>query len=273
MKSSGRVKLNTVIYLRMLPEGIFRSLPDGTLLEGNPALANILGYDSGKMMTDVLKQVKLFKSQKEAGPFLKLLQGCGQVKNYQLEISRWDGECIWIEISAHAILDEKGEIAGIEGIISDVTERKRIHDELEDRANTDSLTGLYNRRCFVEKLKYEIHRSKRCNYPVSLLMMDLDHFKSVNDNYGHDTGDRVLRHFSDICLKTLRENDVLGRLGGEEFAAILPNTDLAKAVKAADKLRKRVEASPLSNGCRMIAVTVSVGLVQINQSVRNTKNI
>lgn len=122
--------------------------------------------------------------------------------------------------------------------------QKRIHD----MAIKDPLTGLYNRRYFNEKLEEELSRSRRTRLPVSLIYMDIDHFKKYNDNNGHPMGDVLLKMYSQVLKKTSRKNDIAARIGGEEFVIILPHTDKLGAAVKAEKLRRVIEATPFPNG-------------------------
>ena len=108
------------------------------------------------------------------------------------------------------------------------------------QAHTDALTGLANRRRFIEIAEAELVRSRRYDAPLSLLMLDIDHFKEVNDAHGHRAGDRVLQQLARTCLEVLRNVDVVGRVGGEEFAILLPETALPGAVDVAERLREAV---------------------------------
>ena len=153
---------------------------------------------------------------------------------------------------------------------------KRLHDDLKQKvlelekakaklrklAVTDGLTGLFNYRAFRRQLHSEISRSKRFDLPVSLLMMDIDHFKNYNDRFGHPNGDRVLKRFARILRENVREVDCLARYGGEEFALILPGTDKKSAKTAAEKLRRLVERSPFPYAEKLPSgrVTMSVGV-------------
>lgn len=144
----------------------------------------------------------------------------------------------------------------------DITERKRMNAELLQLATTDFLTGLPNRRHFMAALENEHARLQRemasC---ASVLMLDIDHFKRVNDEYGHAVGDTVLRHLGALMCQALRKVDVPGRVGGEEFAILLPGTDLAAAAVFAERLRRRVaESSLTTDGGILITITVSIGM-------------
>lgn len=138
--------------------------------------------------------------------------------------------------------------------------QRRIAHLLETQAHTDPLTGLANRRHFFESADAELARSRRYEAPLSLLMLDIDHFKEVNDAHGHRAGDRVLQKLAQTCLEVLRNVDVVGRVGGEEFAILLPETAREGAVEVAERLRAAVEAAEVVREEGVpIRVTVSIG--------------
>jgi diguanylate cyclase (GGDEF)-like protein len=126
------------------------------------------------------------------------------------------------------------------GVTRDVTEHKKVLQELERLSQIDALTGLANRRHFMALAEQELSRAARYGGPLSVFMMDIDHFKVVNDTYGHQTGDLVLQQLGSLCRETLREIDRVGRIGGEEFAVILPHTDGVRALEVAERLRQAV---------------------------------
>ncbi len=137
---------------------------------------------------------------------------------------------------------------------------------LEHRASTDMLTGLRNRYGFFEAAHPAVEATVGAGRPYSVLILDLDRFKAINDDYGHAAGDDILRSFAETCRQTVRAADVLGRLGGEEFVVLLPDTDAGAASLIAERLRKRVAGDPVMvSGAAEdapVAVTVSIGLAQ-----------
>ncbi|MEO3388881.1 sensor domain-containing diguanylate cyclase [Mesorhizobium sp. CAU 1741] len=145
-------------------------------------------------------------------------------------------------------------------ILTDLADMAMGEIELRQQAGTDVLTGLLSRREFKERASHAIMLGLRHKYPVSCAVIDVDHFKLVNDTHGHAVGDEVLREIAGVCQRELRATDVLGRLGGEEFAAILPHTSLADAVEAAEKLRKAVKLIRVESENVIIKVTASIGL-------------
>lgn len=133
--------------------------------------------------------------------------------------------------------------------------------ELLQMATTDQLTGLSNRRAILQRAQAEIRRANRYHKDLAVLMLDIDHFKQVNDQYGHATGDKVLIEFAGLCLQSIRETDLAGRYGGEEFFILLPEIDLKTAILSADRIRIAVAQRPfsLSDG-NSLTVTCSIGI-------------
>ena len=138
--------------------------------------------------------------------------------------------------------------------------KERADREAHELATTDSLTGIYNRRTFKELAEPLLSRARRTRGPVALLLFDLDHFKRVNDTYGHLAGDDVLSGFAQLVRTCLRKEDLLGRYGGEEFVALLPGTAEPAAAALAERIRQETAETPLRAGDQAIRITVSVGL-------------
>ena len=124
---------------------------------------------------------------------------------------------------------------------------EKYSNDIETIASTDALTGVMNRRSAFETMGKEMNRSRRYNNDLAVIICDIDHFKNVNDTYGHKTGDRALQHFASVINGAIREEDSFGRIGGEEFVLVLPHTDAKRAAEVAEKLRKRIEESPMKN--------------------------
>lgn len=144
---------------------------------------------------------------------------------------------------------------------------------LKDAAVIDPLTGCYNRREFETQLKRHISRAVRYNNPLSLFMFDLDHFKKINDTYGHLAGDTVLQKVANLIKTNMRTGDLLARYGGEEFIAILPETDCRKAIELADRLRAKIAATSFTHEHQTIPVTASFGVSQMERNVDMTRFI
>jgi diguanylate cyclase (GGDEF)-like protein/PAS domain S-box-containing protein len=148
-----------------------------------------------------------------------------------------------------------------QGLITDITDRKHAELELQGLATTDFLTQLPNRRFFTLKLEQELLRIKNdVAATAAVLMCDLDHFKLVNDQYGHAVGDLLLQHFAAILFASLRKLDTVGRVGGEEFAVVLPDAGIADAVKFAQRVQERIAEQPMRYQSSVISMTVSIGI-------------
>jgi diguanylate cyclase (GGDEF)-like protein len=150
---------------------------------------------------------------------------------------------------------------------TDVTDLVQHAEQLETLATTDGMTGLANRRHFLARAEAEWTRFQRYHRPLSLMVFDLDHLKSINDGFGHDVGDRALERVADLSVEGKRSPDLVARTGGDEFAALLPETDLAQAKTVAERLRRAVAASPIVIGDARIALTVSIGLAEATLSM------
>jgi diguanylate cyclase (GGDEF)-like protein len=167
---------------------------------------------------------------------------------------------------AHDYLSKPFEPAELVARVGAAVRVKTLHDELQRRnleldqlSRTDLLTGLYNRRHLEDQLTVQIKDALRYHHEVGVLLLDVDHFKSVNDAYGHMAGDEVLREFARRVTSELRAGDVAGRWGGEEFLTILPRTTLTEAVDAGERIRKVIAAQPFMAAGNAIRVTVSGG--------------
>lgn len=157
--------------------------------------------------------------------------------------------------------------------IRDVTEERKIQDKLKVLATTDSLSGLYNRTAFMNLAQREFAWTKRNIGELSLLMMDLDCFKTINDTFGHAAGDEVIREMGNTIKNSFRKTDIVGRIGGEEFAVLLKSTSLKEAIKAAEQFRRTVAGKKIIYGEQEISLTVSIGVAAICGDTDDSSNI
>jgi diguanylate cyclase (GGDEF)-like protein len=144
--------------------------------------------------------------------------------------------------------------------VASALKRARLFQEVQSLAITDPLTGLQNRRSLFDLGRIELARSQRMDRPFCCLMLDLDHFKTINDNYGHPVGDQVVQEFARRCKSSVREVDLIGRYGGEEVVILLPETDSETAMKVAERLRTSIEKTPIRISDRELQITVSIGV-------------
>ena len=152
-------------------------------------------------------------------------------------------------------------------VYTDVTDLVEQADKLKELATVDGMTGLFNRRHFFSLAEIEWARYQRHWRPMSLLMIDIDQFKSINDQFGHDVGDHIIIRIADICREEKRKSDVVARFGGEEFLLLLPETDLDEAQSVAERLRRVVEMREFSIDSRAIMTTISIGVAQANPNM------
>ena len=182
-----------------------------------------------------------------------------------------DGSVRWILDQAKVMeRDAQGRAVRMCGTHTDVTERKLLEQELWLQARVDYLTGVSNRRHFMERAEQELHRCVRYGGQLSILMLDIDHFKLINDRYGHKVGDLVIKTLTQVCTASLRDVDVIGRMGGEEFAVLLPETDRSVAVSAAERLRVAIDQAkvPLADGLP-VKFSVSIGVAAMQSADDN----
>jgi diguanylate cyclase (GGDEF)-like protein/PAS domain S-box-containing protein len=171
-----------------------------------------------------------------------------------------NGSWVWHSSSGVPFRDEAGMILGFYGISRDVSEQKRLEDELHLQATTDELTGTHNRRDFISIATLEIRRALRLAHPLSLALIDLDEFKLMNDSWGHAAGDRALVLFANICQENIRAIDILSRVGGDEFTVLMPETDIDQAHEILSRVRRAVASERFSVDDHETSFTVSIGV-------------
>jgi len=176
---------------------------------------------------------------------------------------RADGSLFHAELRSGTIA-WRGSVAQVVAV-RDISERKAMELELQRLARTDYLTGINNRRSFMELARHEFQRSRRYRQPLCVLMLDIDVFKQINDSWGHQAGDETLRCLAKTCVSTFRETDLFGRIGGEEFAIALPMTGVAGARVIAEELRERLSEVRVTVGDRSLSFTVSIGVTELSE--------
>lgn len=242
------------------------TLKNRRVLWCNKAMCKIVGYPQAAMLGASTQRLfadnAMFEKVGREG-YAALSEG----KTYrtQFELIKADGQRIWVDVSGGNI-SEDGHISL--WLISDITKLKQLEEQLKHQVNHDYLTGLYSRACFMHQATTELNRALRYAHPMSLLMLDIDFFKRVNDTHGHQAGDLVLKSVADLCRHTLRDCDICGRLGGEEFAVLLPETDQAKAVEVAERLRLAIQQAKVSlpSGGLPLQLTCSIGVSALSNN-------
>lgn len=175
-----------------------------------------------------------------------------------------DGTTVWTDLTVSGIYDKDNNFLGMLGVSRDITERKRMEEEIRLLTEVDRLTQLFNRLKLDSVIKYEIERTKRSLSPLSIILMDIDHFKLVNDNFGHIVGDEVLKEVAKIIKESIRKVDTAGRWGGEEFMIVLPDSDLDGGRILAEKIRTKIESNDFSKVGRL---TASFGVAEFKDGI------
>lgn len=187
--------------------------------------------------------------------------GGNSAESFEVQLCCQYGRRIWAEINSTPIRDPFGHIVGFIGVTRDATLRRETHDKLLEQTIRDPLTGLFNRRYLDESLERELSRAKRDNLPLSLLMIDIDHFKRLNDEHGHQAGDEVLKRLGELIRHGARRADLPCRYGGEEFLLVLPNVPSEIAAGRAEKWRRAFEQERISFGEKLVlSATLSAGV-------------
>lgn len=256
-------------------EGIFVLGRKGESIYVNRSACQLTGYSAEELLSSNIHSLIHRHDSQDTGatcPILKTLQ-----TGVPYEGDEWfmhsDGHRFPVVVTSRPMIEE-GRIAGVVTVFRDITERKKMEKRLSHLATIDELTGLLNRRALLAAITAEIARQHRSGSQSAVMMIDFDHFKQINDTYGHNAGDRVLQHVSDIARQSLRETDLLGRIGGEEFAVLLPDTDIEGARVLAERLRERVETTATrSEGGDDISMTLSVGICSLKQNERDASDL
>jgi diguanylate cyclase (GGDEF)-like protein/PAS domain S-box-containing protein len=239
----------------------------------SPSVIRLLGYT-----TEEMKQLNfrsLIRETRIVSEGMRKVQSFNQLEESRQrgDVNKWqadylmktkDGRLIWVSDISYPWFDQNGNIIGSVGSLRDISDRihaeEKAKEELTRMANTDSLTGISNRRAFFERLDSELKRIKRNGSTLSILIIDIDHFKKVNDKFGHDMGDHVIRQVARIIRECLRETDLAARLGGEEFGVFLPDTPTEGAFWVAERIRSCIAKEDFGNANMPVGVTVSIGV-------------
>ena len=253
------------ILMDNLPGMAYRCLydPDWTMKFVSQGCTKLTGYEPDELVNNrVTSYAALVSDASNQQLFEQVRVALEKEESFSLEyeVTRKDGSRIWVWERGRGVQEDDGSLH-LEGIILDISDRKVLETELEQMATRDPLTGLLNRREMSRVLDEELQRARRYQRPMAVLWVDFDHFKDVNDTYGHAAGDSVLRAISRLLLGSVRSVDSIGRFGGEEFVIVLPEMDLEEAQETAERLRRKVaeEPQPLGNG-EAVPLTISVGV-------------
>ena len=241
--------------------------PGPEIVYVNKAFERLTGYSAEEAIGQSPRMLQSEDTAPEDRARIKqALKNKHAVRSTIQNISK-DGRSYFLDISIIPLKDADGNVTHFAAIERDVSEQKALQHHLEKLSRTDGLTGLLNHRAFHAELEKEASRIRRKNTPgvVSLLILDIDHFKQVNDNFGHDAGDKVLREFARLIEQQFRKVDCAGRLGGEEFSVVLPSTGAQQAKVSAERFRNLIANHKFVAEEVVIPVTVSIGIAEYRE--------
>lgn len=277
-KSAEKTLHDRAIQLQLVLEGSELGFWDWNIATGsvsrNERWAAMLGY-SHEEMQQTTKQWTDFVHPDDRefawASINNVLEGRTTTHKLEYRMLHKDGSFRWILDQAKVMeRDEHGKAVRMCGTHTDVTERKGLEQELTHQAHIDYLTGVHNRRYFMERAEHELRRVNRNGNHLSILMLDIDHFKLINDRYGHKVGDLVLKMLAEVCQAALRDIDILARMGGEEFAVLLPETESSLAVDVARRLQDSISKARLPlEGELAIKIQVSIGVASMTSPYDN----
>ncbi len=208
----------------------------GCVLYFSPGAEHMTGYSSAEIIGRPA-HLLYAGGRSEADRMMRLLRRQGSLKNHETALKAKEGGLLHVSMSVALLKDRAGRVIGTLGISKDITSRVELERRLRELSITDNLTGLYNQRHFHERLAQEASRARRQRDKLSMILIDLDGFKAVNDSRGHLEGDRILRAFAVVINQSIRkEVDTAFRYGGDEFVIILPGVGLRGAMKAASRI-------------------------------------
>ncbi|GAC15502.1 EAL domain-containing protein [Aliiglaciecola lipolytica] len=253
-------------------EGLYTSTPEGKLVTTNPAMCQLFGYkDETQMLSEVKDTSLLYANPHERDLLLEEIYQAGVALGKEVKGVRRDGSEFWFCISIQ--LTGNDDEKYFFGSIFDITEKKQSTISLEYLATHDSLTGVYNRRQFEQKLREGIRRSKQLKQALTLLYMDLDQFKVVNDTCGHKAGDALIKQLSQLLNDVVMNKGMLARLGGDEFGVILESENALDAIQIAEKLLAIVKEFRFIWDNRIFAMGMRIGLAKWQENIETPEQL
>ena len=241
---------NTVV--ENMQEGMIVLSNKGQIIDINPAASLLLLCSDQEIIGTLLE-----KAIPEAAPLFPKDNQQSRIREFSLNRDQKKRN---FEGKLSPLFDQKGKLIGHLLILQDITERKKLHQKVEKLAATDALTNLHNRRYFLELAQKELARARRYLHPITLMIIDIDYFKSINDTHGHLAGDQVLIQFSRFLKETLRTADIIGRYGGDEFVVVLPETSQETAKITAIRLCQLFKNTKPCIKESKIQLTLSIGI-------------
>jgi diguanylate cyclase (GGDEF)-like protein/PAS domain S-box-containing protein len=238
--------------------------------------ARQFGYDADELLASPHSWLSLIASEyheKIAADIKSILEGKSEHTLVEFRMRKADGSEVWVEGRGYAVRDEEHRLTAIEGILTDITDRKLAAEQIATLARTDSLTGLPNRAAFIERLNLEFARAKRSGSVFAVHYIDLDHFKDINDTLGHPAGDELLRTISERLKSCVRETDMVARFGGDEFAVLQDDVAGTNKIGALAMKIGEVIAAPCAIAGNQVSTTASIGIVPYQADIASVDAI
>ncbi len=230
----------------------------------NPAFEELMGYSAQEVIGESPRILHGPNTDRQTRYRIRkaILNG----KSLRTELMKYskNGQSHWLDMNIMPLRNEDGMIEYYASIERDLNRYKKMERQLANMALFDSLTGALSRAAFMQHAEKEFKRAQRYSRPLSVIMLDIDHFKKINDQYGHAAGDHVLQIFVEAIEEEIRSTDVIGRIGGEEFALLLADTTQNAAAYLAERVRERITKYPYIAGKMLIEVTASLGVAVMN---------
>ncbi len=260
-----------------MSEGLLVTDANGVISFSNPRASRLLGYTGGELRGADLHELLHVHSDGTPSPreecrVLQVMHSGVSDRAIEETFRRKDGTLVSVETNVSVISRNQGRVGSI-STFRDVTEVKELQARLRDQALRDAMTGLFNRRYFEETLARELAQAVRYNHPLSVVMADIDHFKSVNDTYGHQAGDEALKTFADLMKHNTRGSDLACRYGGEEFMLLLANTPRSGAHACAEQLRLALAQSSVPWSTSTICMTASFGVASFPEDAATAEQL
>ena len=257
--------------VQLSPDVIIVSDEEGTVVFANQTCGSLLGYTTedllGQSIEVLVPEAVRTNHETYRKSFFETSEARAMGRLTHLEARKKSGECVPVDISLTP-LPSNGQTFVV-ATIRDATRQRNLIDKLDSLASTDPLTGALNRRSFYRVAERELERRARHGHPITLMMIDIDHFKRINDDYGHDAGDQALIDMTQTSLKLLRKADSFARIGGEEFVIIASEAGIDTAKNLAERLRTSLEKVIVQTKAGTLSFTVSIGLTEVKDDEKD----
>jgi diguanylate cyclase (GGDEF)-like protein/PAS domain S-box-containing protein len=240
--------------------------PQGAVQFASPSIREVTGHAPESMIgKNPAAMVHEVDRERVREAYRRVVAEPETVHRFEFRVHTATGGIRWFETTARAVRDADQAVLSVVTVIREVSHRKAREADLLRQANTDPMTGVLNRRAFQDRI--DRFRTDTPDRPATLALFDLDHFKQVNDGHGHDAGDAALLHFADVLRANLRVEDVIGRLGGEEFAVLFPGLSTAAAMAACERVRNSLQDARIHAGGATFTITVSAGVAPVRPTL------